>query len=200
MYSKLLQAYPDLKIGVIHYKNINVAAANSQRQRVPLYQENLASQAVNAHSGIAEWRSLLPKHVAPLYIEECLLQVQNRQSLNNPQAANALNDYLMLQYETPIVLLDYHSVPAEINISLRDNTPSLLINGKIFYTICQELNAQYHISDSTTEALQFFFLRPSLTKEDCRQKLNASAELFCELHGGNYSTHVLSYYQTQLQL
>ena len=53
-------------------------------------------------------------------------------------------------------------------------------------------SARTAVTEETTEALHIFYLRPSLSEEECMQLLNSAGNMFTQVSGGDYTTALLT--------
>ena len=56
------------------------------------------------------------------------------------------------------------------------------------------------VSEQTVDALQVFFLKPSMSIEDAEQLVAAAGKMFTQVNGGNFSSVILNKDQVQANL
>ncbi|MGE7091544.1 B3/B4 domain-containing protein [Lysinibacillus sp. NPDC048646] len=209
--------HPELKIGIIHYTKIVVAQSPQMiKGRMQLYQENLYLEMqetpVTAQAGIAEWRQLWKKFGADpnryRHSAESLMRRISKQNYVTPcQSGVDLNNFFSLQYEIPIGLYDLAYLKGNVEIALgNEETGYEGLNGRynslnnILYSRDEEGafgspfvdSKRTAVSETTTDALQIFYLRPSLSDNQCGELLASAGKMFNQIHGGDYNTALLT--------
>lgn len=215
--SSLILAHPQLKIGLIHYNNIVVSDSPQMiKGRVQLYQENLffemQESSLSERPGIAEWRKLWQTLGAnpnqqPHAAEQLMKRIENQNYISPVHSAIDLNNFFSLQYEIPIGIYDFAKLQGDLEIALGDETVSY--NGLDGESISLK-NILYSkdsigafgspfvdstraaVTDKTTEALQIFYLRPSLDDNQCLALLAAAGKMFTQVNGGEFSVKMLT--------
>lgn len=213
----LLTQHPELKFGIIHYTKIVVAESPQMiKGRMQLYQENLylemQENPVTQREGIAEWRRLWKKLGADpnryRHSAESLMRRISKQNYLTPYHSGVdLNNFFSLQYEIPVGLYDVDQLQGDIEIALgNEDTGYEGLNGrfnslnKILYSYDAEGafgspfvdSKRTSVSEETTEALQIFYLRPSLTEENATKLLASAGKMFNQIHGGDYKITLLT--------
>lgn len=213
----LLTQHPELKFGIIHYTKIVVAESPQMiKGRMQLYQENLYLEVqenpVTQREGIAEWRRLWKKLGADpnryRHSAESLMRRISKQNYLTPYHSGVdLNNFFSLQYEIPVGLYDVDKLQGNIEIALgNEDTGYEGLNGrfnslnKILYSYDAEGafgspfvdSKRTSVSEETTEALQIFYLRPSLTEENATKLLASAGKMFNQIHGGDYKITLLT--------
>lgn len=213
----LLAQHPELKIGIIHYTKIVVAESPQMiKGRMQLYQENLylelQDHPVTQLEGIAEWRKLWKKLGADpnryRHSAESLMRRISKQNYLTPLHSGVdLNNFFSLQYEMPIGLYDVSKIKEFVEITLgHEEVGYEGLNGR-FNTLKNILysrdevgafgspfvdSTRTAVTEETTEALQLFYLRPSLTNETANDLLMSAGKMFNQIHGGDYQIAFLS--------
>ena len=214
---KIFQQAEQFKIGLIHYNKITVAESPQMiKGRTQLYQENLFFELqdtpVAERAGIKEWRQLWKAFGADpnryRHSAESLMRRIAKQNYLTPfHSAVDLNNFFSLQYELPIGIYDTQAIDGAIEIALgNENTGYEGLNGRynalnnILYT--QDALGAFGspfvdskrtaVTESTTDALQIFYLQPSLSTEKAEQLLNSAGNMFTQISGGEYKIAVLS--------
>ena len=214
---KIFQHAEHFKIGLIHYSKITVAESPQMiKGRTQLYQENLFFELqdtpVTDRAGIKEWRQLWKAFGADpnryRHSAESLMRRIAKQNYLTPfHSAVDLNNFFSLQYELPIGIYDTQAIDGAIEIALGDeNTGYEGLNGRynalnnILYT--QDALGAFGspfvdskrtaVTESTTDALQIFYLQPSLSTEKAEQLLNSAGNMFTQISGGEYKIALLS--------
>lgn len=213
----LLAQHPELKIGIIHYTKIVVTESPQMiKGRMQLYQENLylelQDHPVTQREGIAEWRKLWKKLGADpnryRHSAESLMRRISKQNYLTPLHSGVdLNNFFSLQYEMPIGLYDVSKIKGFVEIALgHEEVGYEGLNGR-FNTLENILysrdevgafgspfvdSTRTAVTEDTTEALQLFYLRPSLTNEAANDLLMSAGKMFNQIHGGDYQIALLS--------
>ena len=205
------------KIGLIHYNKIVVEQSPQMiKGRMQLFQENLffelEEQPVTERAGIAEWRSIWKALGADpnryRHSAESLMRRIRQQNYITPfHSAVDLNNFFSLRYEIPIGIYDVSKLEGDIEIAVGDaETGYEGLNGRYnnLQNILHSRDAQgafgspyvdstrTAVTESTTEALQIFYLRPSLSVEESLKLLKSSAEMFTQVCGGSFKTALLT--------
>lgn len=217
LHPSLISAHQQLKIGLIHYTKIVVSDSPQMiKGRVQLYQENLFIEMqetpVTARPGIAEWRKFWKslgadpnryRHSA----ESLMRRIAKQNYLTPIHSAADINNFFSLQYEIPIGLYDLAKIQGDIEIALGDETTGydglnnryITLNGILYsHDTIDPFGSPYvdsirtAVTEETTEALQIFYLRPSLEAEACQKLLDAAGKMFCQINGGEYNTAILT--------
>lgn len=213
----LFSKIPQLKIGIIHYTKIVVSESPQMiKGRVQLFQENLYFELqetpVTERSGIQEWRKVWKELGADpnryRHSAESLMRRIAKQNYLTPfHLAVDLNNFFSLQYEIPIGIYDIDKVDGDVEITLgNEETGYEGLNGRFnsLKNILCSKDAQgafgspfvdsirTSVTEETTEALQIFYLRPSLNTDECIELLDSSGKMFIQVAGGEYKTAVLT--------
>jgi len=213
----LLTQHPELKFGIIHYTKIVVAESPQMiKGRMQLYQENLyiemQENPVTQRERIAEWRRLWKKLGADpnryRHSAESLMRRISKQNYLTPYHSGVdLNNFFSLQYEIPVGLYDVDKLQGDIEIALgNEDTGYEGLNGRfnslnnILYSYDAEGafgspfvdSKRTSVSEETIEALQIFYLRPSLTDENATKLLASAGKMFNQIHGGDYKIALLT--------
>lgn len=213
------------KIGLIYYNKIIVGDSPQMiKGRTQLYQENLFLELqdtpVTERPGIKEWRQLWKtlgadpnryRHSA----ESLMRRIAKQNYLTPFHSAVDLNNFFSLQYELPIGIYDTSMIEGDIEIALGDeNTGYEGLNGRynslvnILYS--QDAHGAFGspfvdskrtaVTENTTEALQIFYLQPSLEIEQSEKLLTSAGKMFTQINGGDYQIAVLSKASPSTQL
>lgn len=213
----LLTQHPELKFGIIHYTKIVVAESPQMiKGRMQLYQENLyiemQENPVTQREGIAEWRQLWKRLGADpnryRHSAESLMRRISKQNYLTPYHSGVdLNNFFSLQYEIPVGLYDVNKLQGDVEIALgEEETGYEGLNGRfnslnnILYSKDAEGafgspfvdSKRTSVSEETIEALQIFYLRPSLTEESAAKLLASAGKMFNQIHGGDYNIALLT--------
>lgn len=217
LHPELLQTNDQLKIGIIHYTKIVVSESPQMiKGRTQLYQESLYLELdenpVSERPGIAEWRNVWKSFGADpnryRHSAESLMRRIAKQNYLVPLHSGVdLNNFFSLQYEIPIGLYDVDKLVGDIEISLGgEDTRYEGLNGRqnslnrILFSKDAEgaFGSPYvdsvrtAVTEDTTEALQLFYLRPSLPETECQQLLTTAGKMFTQVNGGDFKTALLS--------
>ncbi len=213
----LLTQHPELKIGIIHYTKIVVAESPQMiKGRMQLYQENLFLDMqdfpVNQREGIAEWRvfwkTLGSDPNRYRHSADSLMRRISKQNYVTPfHSAVDLNNFFSLHYDIPVVLYDIAFMNGYVDIALGHEAIGYEgLNGRFntfnkirysrdekgaFGSPCVD-SKRTAVTEDTTEALQIFYLRPSVTHEAANDLLASAGKMFNQIHGGDYQIALLS--------
>ena len=213
----LLQTNDRFKIGIIHYTKIVVSESPQMiKGRTQLYEENLylelQENPLTKREGIAEWRSVWKSFGADpnryRHSAESLMRRISKQNYLTPfHSAVDINNFFSLQYEIPIGIYDVEQIVGDIEIALGDDKTGYEgLNGRfnsltnILYSQDQEGafgspfvdSIRTAVTEETTEALQIFYLRPSLDEAECHQLLATAGKMFTQVNGGDYESFLLT--------
>lgn len=217
LHTSLTNLVPDFKIGMIHYTKIVVGESPQMiKGRTQLYQENLFLDlqdiAVTEKAGVREWRSIWktlgadPNRYRPS-AEALLRRIAKENYLTPFHSAVDLNNFFSLQYEIPVGIYDMAALQGPITITLgTEDTTYAGLNGRdiTLKSIPASVDAigpfgspfvdskRSAVSEQTTDALQLFYLRPSLMDEECQQLLASAGKMFMQIHGGDYEIALLT--------
>ncbi|MFC7686730.1 B3/4 domain-containing protein [Ureibacillus sp. GCM10028918] len=214
---ELLQTNDQLKIGIIHYTKIVVSESPQMiKGRTQLYQENLylelQENPVTQREGIAEWRTVWKSFGADpnryRHSAESLMRRIAKQNYLAPfHSAVDLNNFFSLQYEIPIGIYDIEKLAGDVEISLGDEQTGYEgLNGRfnsltnILYSKDQEGafgspfvdSIRTAVTEETSEAIQIFYLRPSLDESECNQLLATAGNMFTQVNGGDSRSFLLN--------
>ena len=212
------------KIGLIHYNKIVVEQSPQMiKGRMQLFQESLyfelQEQPVTERASIAEWRSIWKAFGADpnryRHSVESLMRRIGKQNYITPfHSAVDLNNFFSLRYEIPIGIYDVSKLEGDIEIAVGDaETGYEGLNGR--YNSLQNIlysrdaqgafgspyvdSVRTAVTESTTEALQIFYLQPSLSVEESLKLLKSSADMFTQVSGGSFETDILTLEQPSIQ-
>ena len=213
------------KIGLIHYNKIVVEQSPQMiKGRMQLFQENLyfelEEQPLTERASIAEWRSIWKTLGADpnryRHSAESLMRRIGKQNYVTPfHSAVDLNNFFSLRYEIPIGIYDVLKLEGDIEMAVGDAETSYEgLNGRhnSLQNILHSRDAQgafgspfvdsarSAVTENTTEALQIFYLRPSLSVKESMKLLQSSAEMFTQVSGGSFKTALLTSEQLSTEL
>lgn len=214
----LNQKISNFKIGLIHYNRITVGDSPQMiKGRMQMYQENLylelQNQPPTERKGILEWRQTLKKLGADpnryRHSAEALMRrIAKQQYLTPIHSAVDLNNFFSLQYELPVGIYDAANITGDIIISLGDEETGYEgLNGR--YNTLKGIpyskdelgafgslyvdSARTATNEETQEALQIFYLHPSLEEELAKELLQSAGNMFTQISGGEYKAALLTY-------
>ncbi|WP_252314082.1 B3/4 domain-containing protein [Sinobaca sp. H24] len=212
----LLDTAPGLKIGVIHYKDIIVGDSPKMiKGRLQFYQETMHTELqelpLTEKEGILEWRKIFkaigtdPSRYRPSH-ESLARTVKKTGALSFVHSAVDLNNFFSIQYMLPVGIYDASALHGTVTIKVggesdtyeglngRDNN----FEGKIVSADDKGAFGSPIVDSHRTkttieskEALQLFYLPPSLPKEEAVKLLAASSKMFHQIHSGEASTIIL---------
>jgi len=206
-----------LKIGMIHYTKIVVSESPQMlKGRTRLYQENLffelQEKPVTERPGIAEWRKVWKSFGADpnryRHSAESLMRRIAKQNYLEPfHTAVDLNNFFSLQYEIPIGIYDINQIQGDVVLTLgEEETGYEGLNGR-FNSLKSILcsvddlgpfgspfvdSKRTAVTEITTEALQIFYLCPSLDEDESQKLLASAGKMFSQVSGGDYEIALLS--------
>ncbi|QBP40389.1 B3/B4 domain-containing protein [Paenisporosarcina antarctica] len=204
------------KIGINHYTKFVVSQSPQMlKGRMHLYQEHLffdlQDKRLTDYQGIFEWRALWkkfgsdPGRYRPS-MEAMMRRIRNQNYLQPVNSAVDLNNFFSLQYEIPIGIYDLSHGVGDIKfVCGGPETMHKGINGQEIYlngilSIEDEIGSfgspfvdslRTSVSENTDNALQIFFLKPSISNLDAEKLMNSAGKMFAQVNGGSYSTVIL---------
>lgn len=207
----------EFKIGLIHYNKIVTQQSPQMiKGRMQLFQENLyfelAEQPITERPSIAEWRNIWRAFGADpnryRHSAESLMRRVGKQNYITPyHSAVDLNNFFSLRYEIPIGIYDVSKLEGDIEITIGDaETGYEGLNSRYnsLHNILHSRDAhgafgspfvdskRSAVTESTTDALQIFYLRPSLSTEESMALLKASGQMFTQVSGGTFDIALLT--------
>jgi len=213
----IFQLEPQLKIGINHYtKFVTSESPQMLKGRMQLFQEHLffdlEDKELSSVQGVKEWRELWkkfgsdPGRYRPS-IEALLRRIRKQNYLSPVNSVIDLNTFFSLEYEIPVGIYDASNIQGNIQMALGNADTSYIgLNGRdnrldgILALIDQNgpFGSPYvdskrtAVHEQTTEAYQFFFLRPSMEIFEAEQMLAAAGKMFTQVNGGEFSSLLLN--------
>ena len=212
----LLQIEPNFKIGIIHYTKIVVSPSPQMlKGRLQLFQEQLffemEEKKVTEFDGIKEWRALWKKFGADpnryRHSTEALYRRIAKQNYITPMhSAVDLNNFFSLRYEIPMGIYDLEKIEGNITISIgQEDMTYEGLNGrenKLHNILTLQDTAcafgspfvdsiRTAVTETTTDAVQIVFLRPSMNIEEGQKLIQSMETMFTQIHGGEANSSVL---------
>ncbi|MFB4166287.1 B3/4 domain-containing protein [Alteribacillus sp. JSM 102045] len=217
----LLNVLPSCKIGTIIYKNIVIGDSPKMlKGRLEFFQEkiytDLQQQSVLDYPGVREWHETFknagidPKRYHPSN-EALFRRIEKGKSLPFIHSAADLNNFFSLQYEIPIGIYNYDALSDYIKISMGKEDDSYDgLNGRknnmkgkicsfdskgVFGSpIIDSIRTKTDVT--TTNAVQIFYLKPSMSETEAKKLLEAASQMFTQLHSGEALIYLVNnYYQ-----
>ncbi|MFB5664361.1 B3/4 domain-containing protein [Alteribacillus sp. HJP-4] len=216
---------PQFKCGFIYYHDIVVdESPNMLKGRLDFFQEkiraDLLEKSYSEFEGLNEWRKIFkqlgidPQRYRPSH-ESLFRRIGKGTDLPFVHSAVDLNNFFSLQYEIPIGIYDISALRDYIKISIGTETDEyeglngrknrmrgkLLAadgNGAFGSPIVDSIRTK--TDKSTTEAVQIFFLRPSMSVGEAEELLQAAAKMFFQLHSGNSEIKLLHRQKPEAEL
>ena len=211
------EIYPDFKIGYAIYHNIVVEKSPQMvRGRFQFYQEtmmmDLEQTDLKSFPPVTEWRSIFkkfgtdPARYRPSS-ESLLRRLKKGSSIPLVHSAVDINNLLSLQYKIPIGIYDLDQIKGDIMVDSGNDLSSYEgLNGREMsfdhkiHSLDQKGafgspivdSKRTAVAENTTNAIQLFYLQPSLSLSECKKLVTASAEMFHQIHGGNVENGVSS--------
>lgn len=206
-----------VKIGINYYTKFVVSQSPQMlKGRMQLFQEHLffdlQDKELSEYEGIKEWRALWkkfggdPSRYRPA-MESMMRRIRKQNYLQPLNSGVDLNNFFSLQYEIPVGLYDLSHVEGDINIKIGNPDTSYTgINGREnnLHGILTTEDAKgpfgspyvdsvrTAVSEQTTEAIQIFFLRPSMSNEEAEKLVAAAGKMFAQVNGGDCVSMVLN--------
>jgi DNA/RNA-binding domain of Phe-tRNA-synthetase-like protein len=212
----LKQLIPAFKIGVVHYRDIHVSDSPQMlKGRLRLFQESLyfdyTDKKVTDIPAINEWRKQFktvgtdPNRYRPSN-ESLYRRVQKQQFLYTVNSAVDVNNFLSLQYQIPLGIYDVNHLNGNVVIKIGTEQDSYIaINEREVSLSKKILSADQHgpfgspyvdskrtvVTTNTTEALHLIYFQPSLSRDDSMELIQALANMFTQIHGGDAEYRVI---------
>ena len=213
----LFRVEPQLKIGINHYtKFVTSESPQMLKGRMQLFQEHLffdlEANDLSIVEGVKEWRVLWKKFGADPSryrpsIDALLRRIQKQNYLSPVNSVIDLNTFFSLEYEIPVGIYDASRLKGDIQL-LRGNadTSYTALNGRenrlngILVLVDENgpFGSPYvdskrtAVTEHTTEAYQFFFLRPSIEMAEAEEMLAAAGKMFTQVNGGESNSILLN--------
>lgn len=206
----------NIKIGINHYTKFVVSEAPQMlKGRMQLFQENLffdlQEKSLTDFEGISEWRTVWKKFGADPSrhrpsMEALMRRIRNQNYLHPVNGAVDINNFFSLLYEIPVGLYDSSQIDGNVVLQVGNNETSYLgINGrhntlKGILTLFDSQgsfgspyvdSARTSVHEGSIEALQVFFLKPSMNFTDAEKLLESAGRMFVQVNGGDCTSHVL---------
>lgn len=225
MDTKLFEVIPGLKLGINHYTKITVSESPQMlKGRLQLFQEQLffelEEKALTDLPGIREWRSVWKSLGADpnryRHSTEALMRRIKKQNYIQPfHSAVDLNNFFSLQHEIPVGIYDLKEIVGNITLSSgNEDTGYEGLNGR-FNSLNNILllkddyspfgspfvdSLRTAVTEDTTEALQIFYLKPSMDAAEALKLTTACGNMFTSISGGDVHTAVLHEGQTSITM
>ncbi|TLS37993.1 B3/B4 domain-containing protein [Pseudalkalibacillus caeni] len=215
--SAIKKELPDFKIGVVLYHNIAVSESPQMlKGRTRFYQENLKIDlekvSFNTINEIKETRDLFkrlgvdPSKYRPSS-EALFRRIKKGNNIPSVHSAADLNNLFSLQYRIPVGIYDLDKIVGPVTIRMGEenevydaiNGRSTNLKGKL---ISADQNGpfgspivdsrQTAVTEQTKNALQIFYLTPSLKEADGVKLIQSAASMFHQIHGGENKTLLIT--------
>lgn len=214
--SKITEIIPDFKVGIIHYNNITVSDSPQMlKGRLQLFQEqlffDLEDKEVSDYPGLLEWKLIWkalgadPNRYRPS-AEALFRRVKKQNYLTPVHSGVDMNNFLSLQYEIPLGLYDADKIDGGVTLTVAtENDQYEGINNRL-NTLTNILITKDHqgafgspfvdskrtaVTEQTMNALQVFYLRPSMNRDTALELLAAAANMFTGINGGQADFYVI---------
>ncbi|WP_070121846.1 B3/B4 domain-containing protein [Bacillus marinisedimentorum] len=213
---KVKEHIPDFKIGCITYHDIVIDDAPQMiKGRLQLYQESLQLdldvKQINDFPGIHEWRQVFKqagtdpsryRHSA----EALYRRLKKKDTIPLIHSAADINNFFSLQYEIPVGIYDMDKLAGDVTIDIGTGEDQYkALNGRDMNMQDKLLSrddtgsfgspitdsARTAVTKETANALQLFYLRPSMNRDEAAQLLEAAGKMFTQVHGGTRETRVI---------
>jgi DNA/RNA-binding domain of Phe-tRNA-synthetase-like protein len=212
----IIEILPDFKIGTIHYNNITVSESPQMlKGRLQLFQEqlffDLEDKEITDFPGLLEWQLIWkalgadPSRYRPS-AEALFRRIKKQNYLPSIHSAVDMNSFLSLQYEIPLGLYDADHIEGDAVITLGtaedqfeglNNRLNTLTNILVSKDAQGAFGSPYvdskrtAVTGQTKNALHIFYLRPSMERDTALELLQAAANMFTGIHGGEAEISVL---------
>ncbi|WP_369596710.1 B3/B4 domain-containing protein [Tuberibacillus sp. Marseille-P3662] len=208
---------PQFKIGAITYHDIAVSASPQMFQgHFQLYQEemmlSLEEKNVADIGGIQEWRQVFktlgtdPSRYRPSH-EALYRRLKKRDQLPMIHSAADVNNFFSLQFEIPLGIYDADKLDGDIAIRMgTDEDMYETLNGRTTSMTGKILSADTQApfgspiidskrtmtTETTTNALQIIYLKPSMSEKEAQDMLASIADMFIQINGGKSEQHIIT--------
>lgn len=210
--SSITETIPTFKIGYITYHDIVVENSPQMvRGRYQFYLEtmmmDLEDTELTSFPPVTEWRSVFkklgtdPSRYRPSS-EALLRRLKKGSDLPSIHSLADINNLLSLQYKIPIGIYDLDVVQGPISIEIgSDSTTYEGLNGRDV-TFDNKLisvdqigpfgspivdSKRTAVTKNTKNAIQIYYIQPSLDSSEAEKLLQASGEMFNQIHGGSFN-------------
>lgn len=213
----LKEKVPNFKTALITYHDITVRALPQMiMAKFNLFQEEiqltLEEKSVTEIGGVSEWRHVFktigtdPSRYRPSH-EALFRRLKKGQNVPAIHSAVDINNFFSLKYESPLGIYDLDNLQEPIQIKIGGNEDSYEgINGRLMSMDGKLLSADNRgafgspivdskrtmVTESTKNALQIVYLRPSMTLNEAEQLTRPLAEMFTQIHGGTATYQVIT--------
>ncbi|WP_042349960.1 B3/B4 domain-containing protein [Bacillus massiliigorillae] len=213
----LHEKIPGFKVAAISYRNIIVDASPQMlKGRLQLFQESLffetQEKEIMDFAGLKEWRDTFKlagtdaaryRHSA----EALYRRIKKQNYLPSIHSATDLNNFFSLQYECPIGIYDCEAVKGNITLAIgNENDEYEGINERMnslknMILTKDEIgpfgspyvdSKRTMVTPNTKNAIQFIYLRPSLSREEAEQLTQSLMNMFISICGGDASYKIYS--------
>ena len=207
----------DFKLGINHYTKFVVSESPQMlKGRMQLFQEHLffdlQDRELTDYPGLKEWRVLWkkfgsdPGRYRPS-MEAMMRRIRSQKYMQPLNSGVDLNNFFSLQYEIPIGLYDLNQINGDVEIVIGNADTSYMgLNGRdnqlkgILST--RDLDgpfgspfvdsARSSVNEQTKDALQVFYLKPSMTIDEAQELLGAAGKMFVQVNGGDHTSIILN--------
>lgn len=212
----LLKNLPTFKIGLNHYTKITVSESPQMlKGRLQLFQEllyfDLEEKTTADFPGVKEWHDVwetlgADATLSPHSTESFMQQIAKQNYIKTVNSAVDLTTFFSLQYQIPIGIYDADKIQGDITISIGNkdtgyNGGNERFNSLSNIPILSDAEGAFGspnvdsmrtaVTSATTNAVQVFFLRPSMLVADALELTKASGNMFTEINGGDVQSHLL---------
>lgn len=213
--SILKKKIPTFKIGVITYHGITVGDSPQMlKGRLQLFQESLfletQEKEIMAFPGLKEWRDTFKeagtdasryRHSA----EALYRRIKKQNYLPSIHSAIDINNFFSLQYECPIGIYDYDHIKGDVTFTIgndhdeyeginerNNNMKNMILSKDDFGAFGSPYvdSKRTMVTSDTKNAIQFIYIRPSLSIEESEQLTSSLMNMFISIHGGESSFKV----------
>ncbi|WP_240376388.1 hypothetical protein [Bacillus piscicola] len=214
----IFKKIPHFKVGIIFYKDIVVAESPQMlKGRLRFFQEkiktDLFGQTILDYPGIREWRDTSEQAglTDQCFTHESLFQsIRDGKDLPFIHSAADLTTFFSLQFEIPISLYDFDTLRDYIKISFQEEDEAAVPDGaqQNRHIMAYDKNSKlggpadnFHYANvtiHTTNAIQLFYLRPSMDTSTAKKLLDSASKMFTQIHSGTASPYILHEYKREI--
>ncbi len=221
----LIQAIPNIKLGINHYTKITVSESPQMlKGRLQLFQEQLffelEEKELTDYAGIQAWRTIWRTLGADPNryrnsVESLFRRIKKQNYIQPFHSAVDLNNFFSLQYELPIGIYDANSIVGNMNFSVGNeedgydglngrfnsmhNMPFLKDNYSPFGSPFVD-SIRTAVTEETTEAIQLFYLQPTMDSNKAFELTKACGNMFTSISGGDVQSYILHANEPEISL
>lgn len=208
---------PGFRIGLLQIRDVVVADTPQMLTgRYQMYYEErieeIREKKVAEIEGISAWRRLFkqvgtdPSRYRPSN-EALYRRLKKGEKPGSVNSAVDMNNYFSLKYESPVGIYDRSQISGTVIIKIGESDDHYEgLNGREMSMKEKIVSADDEgafgspivdskrtaVTDATSDLLQIFYFKPSMTETDCREALAIAAEMFTHVHSGDAETSLIT--------